>query len=274
MLQGPNTNQTTVADIRQRLKNHEAFYDEIMNYDKQKRPYWISLSINPVFNSAGELERFISIQANITETKEKAMESEVKMDAIMRSNLYVEWDTQGTVVTYNDLFAQFLQDRGTDYASFSLHRIIDAHDIDDLLRGSSIQRDVSIQLAYGDSVVISANIQPVRNHENRINRIIMYATDNTQRRVAIDQSTQLMSAVLNDIKNVADEISQISAQTNLLSLNATIESARAGEAGRGFAVVASEVRELAKRTEESTMEIHTLVTGTRGKIEDLSSMYN
>ena len=62
-----------------------------------------------------------------------------------------------------------------------------------------------------------------------------------------------------EVKGITEKINGISSQTNLLSLNASIESARAGEAGRGFAVVADEIRNLADETQSLTAEISGIV---------------
>jgi methyl-accepting chemotaxis protein len=71
-----------------------------------------------------------------------------------------------------------------------------------------------------------------------------------------------------DITSIVDTIDRIAERTNLLSLNASIEAARAGDAGRGFAVVAEEIRNLADRSAKATADIAGIIRALQQVSQD------
>jgi len=81
-----------------------------------------------------------------------------------------------------------------------------------------------------------------------------------------------LSKDMEQIVKITKTISTIADQTNLLSLNASIEAAKAGEAGRGFSVVANEVKKLADQSKESSREIKFIIDDILQKTNDTTKV--
>lgn len=94
--------------------------------------------------------------------------------------------------------------------------------------------------------------QAVENSEKEFDRLEAAVEDNVEK-------VRDLASLTRRVQESADDIKAIAFQTNLLSLNASVEAARAGDAGKGFAVVAEEVRNLATRASSATKDITGIV---------------
>ncbi len=251
LLQGPHTDPDTVVRIRDKLAAQKPFYEQILNYTKTGEPYWISLSINPIFGEDGRLTRFISVQANITETKMRAVEDATRLAAIRASTATADWSARGELL---DASPKLLDLAGCpDLASAgarlqTLHAaVMRGEDAARLARGEGVHRELRLD-AGSRKVWLQCSFDPIFAVDGSLSKLAMYATDTTRQRETLDR-----------IRAVVGTINGLAMQTNLLSLNAAIEAARAGDGGRGFAVVASEVRHLARRSADSAGEIATML---------------
>ena len=110
---------------------------------------------------------------------------------------------------------------------------------------------------------------------NNTERISIMANHSKELSISIEDGQKLANITVESMDSINEQtqaiaeaitiIDQIAFQTNILSLNAAVEAATAGEAGRGFAVVAQEVRNLAARSAQAAREIKELVENATNK---------
>ncbi|OLQ75531.1 chemotaxis protein [Photobacterium proteolyticum] len=145
------------------------------------------------------------------------------------------------------------------------------------LRGSSMLESIRQCLATSAQNLVTENDELkqldetfIQTHdalsrlENRAEKIGHQANNSMQAAVTLDKTAV-------SIGQLVLTIQEISAQTNLLALNAAIEAARAGEAGRGFAVVADEVRALASKAHDASGKIEDLVNQVLNQTNEIKA---
>ena len=99
------------------------------------------------------------------------------------------------------------------------------------------------------------HVREISENSDVVNEKSEYAYDRMQEQIE----------KASEIQDIADMITEISEQTNMLSLNASIEASRAGENGRGFLVVADEIRKLAIQSQESATAIASILADLEDK---------
>lgn len=142
-----------------------------------------------------------------------------------------------------------------------------------LTQASDTQKASSDVLALGDMIEmttkavkdLSKDVAQIKGLSNNANAILTELSDG-QIKTEVDvaevcEQTQKTNQAVEEIRQVSNLISDIASETNLLSLNASIESARAGEAGRGFSVVAENIKKLAEQTLHSADDIEQIIVG-------------
>ena len=141
----------------------------------------------------------------------------------------------------------------------------------------SAEQAAAVQQATTTSEEIAATARQVSDNAGRVEALAGNATaSSTDGQEAVSAAVDGMSLLKDQVQSIAeamlelgensqkiggiiDIIDEISDQTNLLSLNAAIEAAGAGEAGKRFSVVANEVRRLADRTADATNQVKALI---------------
>ncbi len=214
--------------------------------------------VDSIHETKRELKKYIS---NIDETLTQMAQGNM--------NLTIGEDYRGEFLPIQRAMGQILDSLNSALSKINITSDLVAEESDKLSAGAQRLSSGTVQQAAAVEE-LSASIQEISRgvnstsadadnaHKSSMNAMVYLKTCNEKMqalRAAIDQ----ISESSRQIGGITKTIEDISFQTNILALNASVEAARAGAAGKGFAVVADEVQSLANKSTESAKNIAELI---------------
>lgn len=174
----------------------------------------------------------------------------------MSSNSYELNDTSSQILAANNEISKAVEDvaEGSTGMAASISKINE-----NLLEMSNETKDINASVdeiknqtvaVQDSSKIMNDKIKSMQDSSHKMDEGIS----------AISKRIETVNTTVDKVSNIVSVIEEISSETNLLSLNASIEAARAGDAGKGFAVVAQEIRVLSDNTNTELENIKQIIS--------------
>lgn len=224
VLQGPQTDPLTIAQLRSALAAGVPFNQEIYNYNKDGRGYWVALSIAPIYQETGELEGFIAVQTDITERKQAeatVRESESYYRCIVETASEGVWmfDAESITTFANCRMAEMLGYTVEEMLGRSLFDFIDAESRE--IAESYVQRrrqgirerhDFKFTRKDGSHLWAIVSATPTFDAEGKFSGVLRMITDISDRKQAEAELRQTLQEL--EFEKFALDQSAIVSNTN------------------------------------------------------------
>lgn len=277
-------NSSEYAAMWKRLASGEFEAGQFKRIGKNGQDIRIQASYNPILDDDGKVIKVVKFATDITEQRLAVSKLKGGLMELAEGNLSVRLPEQ----THKDLAGVFQSFNTTVKHLSSMVGQIQATSEQLLSGATAITTGANALSQRGEQQAASLE-ETNAAMEQMSERIRSSAQNATKVRAAANEAAQgvsqgedivrsaiaAMDRIESSSKQVSDiikVIDSIAFQTNILSLNAAVEAARAGDAGKGFAVVAQEVRQLAQRSADAAKDITALIQASTREV-DTGSRY-
>jgi methyl-accepting chemotaxis protein len=250
---------------------------EVQLERKDGRKVWVSLSLSQVRGEDGRLN-YAAFVRDVTEDRKNRVTIRQTLESTM--DAVVSIDARNTVTFFNSAAEKLWGYTAAEVVGQNVKMLVppqmqgehdgfvDRHRKTGENRIVGTSREVSIHRKDG-RIATAILLLSMIDLDDGTKLYTAFLKDITVQKAMASQTIKVVQDLLGNIIQFNQRIGSIAQMTNLLSLNASIEAARAGNAGQGFAIVAQEIRTLAKQVSAITAEIEELVESGKSTVQQM-----